>query len=245
MTHAPDLVTAMKTEQAGIRRALRHRNWPTVPPVRSLGVGPQAGDQWATSLEGRAVPSALVSLGFAGGLQDACASGHVILSHTLLAERQTQAFHSDPYLLDIATQACQQADIPHHLGTSLTVLKPALKSSEKQSLGTQTGALSCAMEDYWLARQARDAGVPFLSARVVIDPVAQELPSSVGNLAHRQGLAFALQLLALSWRLPLLVTLAFQNAQAQNHLGTLAANLCSRLLPAAGLQSTLSTGSAR
>ena len=235
----------MKTEQAGIRRALRHRYLPTVPPVRSLGVGLQAGDQWAASLEGRVVPSALVSLGFAGGLQDDCESGHIILSHTLLAERQTQAFHSDPHLLDIATQACQQADIPHHMGTSLTVLKPALKSSEKQSLGTQTGALSCAMEDYWLAQQARCAGVPFLSVRVVIDPITQDLPASIGNLAHRQGLAIALQLLALSWRLPLLVTLAFQSARAQRHLGTLAAALCSRLLPSAGPQSTLSIGGAR
>ena len=240
----PDFVTAMTTEKVGIERALRRQTLSTEPRVMKLTVGVQSGAEWAASLEGRPVPSALVSMGFAGGLHEFCELGHVMLSQTLLAEHETEAFHSEPQLLEMAAQACHQAGIPYHMGPSLTVLRPALTATDKESLGIETGALSCAMEDYWLAKEARQAGVPFLSARVVLDPVSQNLPESIGKLAFSQGLGMALRLLGQVWRLPLLVRLAFQGACARKCLGIFTIALCSRLLPAAVPQSTPSTGSA-
>lgn len=240
---APDLVVAMTTEQIGIERALRRNDIPSVHQIRKLRVGAHAGSEWAASLEGRPAPSALVSMGFGCGLQQACDLGHVVLSQMLLAEGETESYHSDPDLLETAAQACQQAGIPYHMGPSYTVLKPALKSREKASLGRQTGALSCAMEDYWLAKEARRVGVPFLSTRVVLDPVTQDLPAAIGNLAYSQGLTMALRLLGQSWRLPVLLRLAFQGTRAQRCLGGFAVALCSRLLPAKRPQTTLSAGS--
>ena len=243
-TASPDLVAAMATEQVGIERALRRAKLPMAYRIRKLSVGAAAGPAWASSREGRPDPSALVSMGFACGLQEPCELGHVILSQMLLAEGETEVFHSEPRFLELAVEACQQAGIPYHIGASLTVLKPALKSSEKESLGRQTGALSCAMEDYWLAKEAHRAGVPFLSARVILDPVEQDLPAAIGNLAYSQGLSMVLRLLAQSWRLPILVRLAFQGARAQRRLGSFATTLCSRLLETVGPRSTLSAGGA-
>ena len=240
----PDLVAAMMTEKVGIERAFRRGTLPTEPRVMKLKVGAQSGTAWAASLEGRPVPPALVSMGFACGLQESCKLGHVMLSQTFLAESETEAFHSDPCLLGIAAQACQQAGIQYHMGPSLTVLKPALKSTEKQSFGIQTGALSCDMDDYWLAKEAKKAGVPFLSARVVLDVMSQDLPAVIGKLAFAEGLSKAFLLLSQVWHLPLLVHLSFQSAHARKCLGTLAAALCSRLLPMPIPQSTLSAGSA-
>ena len=238
----PDLTAAMKTEQVGIERALRRQGLPASLHVRTLGVGARAADRWAASLDGRACPSALVSMGFACGLNDACQLGHVVLSQGLLAEREKAVFHSDPQLLEMAAQACQQVGMPYHMGASLTVLKPALSSAQKENYGRQTGALSCAMEDYWLAREAHRVGVPFLSARVILDPVAQDLPAAIGELAECQGVTLALRVLAQSWRLPLLVRLAHQGNQAQRRLGAFATTLCPQLMPAVGSQSTLSPG---
>ena len=240
----PDLVAAMTMERIGIEKALRHRSSSTPLTVRKLSVGREAGTEWAASLKGRAAPSALVSMGFAGGLQEACELGHVILSQTLLAEQETGVLHGDPYLLETAAQGCRQAGIRYHMGPSLTVLRPALKSKEKEGVGIRTGSLSCAMEDYWLAKEAKQAKVPFLSARVVLDEVSQDLPAFVGKLAFTEGVGKALLVLGQVWRLPPLVGLAFQAIRAQKCLGAFAAAFCSALLPATMPQSTLSTGSA-
>ena len=182
-------------------------------------------------------------MGFACGLHEACELGHVVLSQTLLAQQETESLHSDPYLLETAAEACQYSGIPYHIGPSLTALKPVLKSADKERLGVQTGALACAMEDYWLAREAKQARVPFLSARVVLDPLKQDIPAAIGALAYSQGLTMALKLLGQSWRLPLLLRLAFQGARAQKYLGRFATAFCSQLLQPARPQ-FLFTGSA-
>ena len=226
----PELVTAMASERSGIERALRRENLSPALRVRKLGVGAQAGPAWKASLADRPAPSALVSMGFACGLHEACGLGHVVLSHTLLAQQETESLHSDPCLLEMAAEACQHAGMPYHIGPSLTALKPVLNSAEKERFGVQTGALSCAMEDYWLAREAGQAGVPFLSARVVLDPVKQDIPVAVGDMACSQGLTMALRLLGQSWRLPLLLRLAFQSVRAQGYLGRFAMAFCSQLI---------------
>ena len=161
-----------------------------------------------------------------------------------LQKRKRTSITAIPQLLELAAQACQQAGITYHMGPSFTVLKPALKSTEKVEIGSKTGALSSAMEDYWLAREAQRVGVPFLSARVVLDPVTQDLPAGIGSLAYSQGLNLAVRLLGQSWHLPLLVRLAFQGSRAQRCLGAFAVALCPRLLPATRPQTTLCPGSA-
>ena len=234
----PDFVVAMNSEKAGIERALRLHRTASSEFVRKLRVGDRAGLEWRGSLQGRPRPSALVSMGFAGGLHDSCLTGQVALSQGLVAEQEAEVFHSDPLLLEVASQTCQQANLPYHVGTSLTLHRPALTSSEKRALERQSGALACAMEDYGLAREAHRIGVPFLSARVILDPVTQDLPASIGNLAFYQGLGLAIRVLGQGWRLPLLARLALQNHRAQKALGTLAVNLCPRLMPAHSPQFT-------
>lgn len=234
----------MASERSGIERALRHQNLSPVLRVRKLGVGAQAGPAWTASLADRPAPSALVSMGFACGLHEACGLGHVVLCQTLLAQRETESLHSDPNLLGMAAQACQKAGLQYHIGPSLTTLEPVLKSTEKERFSVQTGAISGAMEDYWLAREAGQAGVPFLSARVILDPVQQDIPAAIGNMASSHGLTMALRLLGQSWRLPQLLRLASQGMRAQGYLGRFATAFCSQLLQSARPQ-FLFTGSAR
>lgn len=234
----------MASERFGIQRALRRQSLSPALRVRKLGVGAQAGPVWAASLADRPAPSALVSMGFACGLHEACELGRVVLSQTLIAQQETESLHSDPCLLETAAEACQHAGIPYHIGPSLTALKPVLKSTEKERFGVQTGALSCAMEDYWLAREAGQAGVPFLSARVILDPVKQDIPPAIGNMASSHGLTMALRLFGQSWRLPQLLRLASQGMRAQGYLGRFATAFCSQLLQPACPQFPF-TGSAR
>ena len=183
-------------------------------------------------------------MGFACGLHEACELGRVVLSQTLIAQQETESLHSDPNLLGMAAQACQKAGLQYHIGPSLTTVEPVLKSTEKERFGVQTGAISGAMEDYWLAREAGQAGVPFLSARVILDPVKQDIPPAIGNMASSHGLTMALRLLGQSWRLPQLLRLASQGMRAKGYLGRFATAFCSQLLQPACPQ-FLFTGSAR
>ena len=209
--------------------------------IWALGVGAQAGRNWVASLEGRPTPSMLISMGLAGGLDHGYRLGDVVLSQRLLLEGEPQTFHSDPRLLGLTAQACQQAGLAYHVGDILTVHEAACTPSHKLGLGRQTGAIACSMEDYWLAREAHRMGVPFLSARVVLDPVEKTLPPFVADLAHHEGVALVVGALMRWWRLPELIVLARQADRAQRRLGAFANAFWSRLPATMQPQPTLST----
>jgi hypothetical protein len=73
------------------------------------------------------------------------------------------------------------------------------------------------MEDYWAAEVANDARVPFLSARVVLDPAGQALPHYVLGLAGRPFEA-ALRVMSQPWRAPAMLALARMRNRAQSSL---------------------------
>ena len=73
------------------------------------------------------------------------------------------------------------------------------------------------MEDYAIAVAARDAGVPFLAVRAVLDPADQSLPPYVLAMSRSQvkavlGTAFR------PWRIAPMLRLSRQMRQAQNSL---------------------------
>ena len=252
----PDVATAMRREQNCIHRALpRHtllKHTICGDAVRdpaaniwALGVGAQAGRNWVASLEGRPTPSMLISMGLAGGLVHGYRLGDVVLSERLLIEGELQTFHSDPRLLGLAAQACQHAGLVYHVGDILTVHEAACTPSHKLGLGRQTGAIACSMEDYWLAQEAHRMGVPFLSARVVLDPAEKTLPPFVAELAHHGGAALVVGAVMRWWRLPDLIVLARQAGRAQRRLEAFANAFWSKLPATMQPQPTLSTDGER
>ena len=105
---------------------------------------------------------------------------------------------------------------------SITVPQPVMNAGDKGELHRRYGVGAVNMEDYWVARLADAAKVPFLSVRAILDTAAQGLPSYLlGFSTLGRGQAI-LKALLRPWRVPTLLSLARQMRQAQSSLARFA-----------------------
>jgi len=137
-------------------------------------MGPQAADGLPASRSGHG-PSVLISAGFSGGLTDAGRTGDIILAESI--DHAGTQVAIDAELLQRAKTALQTADRRLASGSTICVDQVVAGPDEKQALG-KTGTLSVDMESGPLARWAEEHAVPFLSLRVILDPVDAALPFS-------------------------------------------------------------------
>jgi adenosylhomocysteine nucleosidase len=139
------------------------------------GVGRDRAARAARLLVDGHRPRALVSAGFAGGLDQALARGSVVRPTAVrgLAEggllRLAGAGEGDPIVVTLDR-----------------IVRTAM---EKQSLAERTGASIVDMETLAVAEVARDAGLPCYALRVVSDAAGDELPPDLGSLCEMQSVA--------------------------------------------------------
>ena len=118
----------------------------------------------------------------------------------------------DPAMLQRARAALAQGGLTAAETDSMTVEELITDAKTKQELHRQFQAGTVNMEDYWVARSAAAAQVPFLSVRAVLDTADQGLPSYLMGLSEKPGWA------ALPWRVPNLLRVYRQMRQAQESL---------------------------
>ena len=80
---------------------------------------------------------------------------------------------------------------------------------EREDLRQQYQATSVNMEDYRAAEAAQNAGVPFLSVRVVLDTANQRLPGYLPGLA-KSPYKVVTNVLLMPWRIPTMLRLKKQ-----------------------------------
>ena len=136
-------------------------------------------------------------------------------------EAQEEYFTADPVMWRHALEAAGKMDRPVVQVESLTVDDLVTTPQAKAAIARSYEVGVVDMEDYWVASVARDAGVPFLSARVVLDRADQALPSYLPGLAHSRAMAILLTA-AKPWRIPVLVGLARRLPEAQHTLARFA-----------------------
>ena len=76
-----------------------------------------------------------------------------------------------------------------HVGPLVTVDKIVRTPTEKQALSLQTNAVAVDLETWHVAAQCANAGVKFLSVRVISDTVNEELPNEVAQMMPKQSWA--------------------------------------------------------
>ena len=192
------VVASMDRETAALRRSARFPRGADASssPVRFyvMGVGKEKVERFLTSLPSDSTAlRCILSLGFAGALRDDLRTGDLVFAGRVHAVGEEGSFEVDPALLELAQ------DVAGELGTvrcftadTLTVPMVASSPAEKHLLAASVSAAIANMEDYWVARWSAQHGVPFLSARAVLDTAGQEVPAFVSGLAGKTLLTQAL-----------------------------------------------------
>lgn len=140
------------------------------------GMGWEAAQAGAQRLA-RAGATALASVGTAGGLDPALRCGAV------LVPREAHVLEGQPLAVHAPWRAAVLAALPRDCqfseGALLTSRIPVGSRLDKAIAWRETGCVAVDMESAAVAGFARDAAVPFLVLRVIVDTATDELPEAV------------------------------------------------------------------
>ena len=214
------VVASMEQELTGLRRELREIEDATgissQVEFQVLGVGPErAGAAMAALLENRRSKiDGVLLVGVAGGVDPELETGDLLLAdrHALqngASQGAGQAIKPDAEMLQSAQKAALELSVPIFNGGSLTVDHLVAEPHERESIRTEYQVYSVNMEDYRAAEAAQNAGVPFLSVRVVLDTASQRLPGYLPGLA-RSRYKVVTKILLMPWRIPTMLRLKRQ-----------------------------------
>ena len=185
-----------------------------------VGIGPrQSGQTMAEALvKGKRPPDGVLMLGVAGAVDPAMETGEIILaeSYALDADKDpAKAIRPDPEMMELAEAAAAEARMPVSHSSSLTVDHLITEGWERQQLRLEHGVGSVNMEDHAVAAAAENAGVPFLSVRVILDMAHQTLPGYLPGLSRSRH-AMLTDVLLQPWRIPTLLRLKSQMELCQS-----------------------------
>ena len=148
-------------------RAVRSRIGGSEIVAAAAGIGAEGGRLLAEER-----PRLVVSCGFSGGLDGALRTGDVVLATSVRdAAGETLAPQED--LLRKASAALQGTSF--HPGGIVCAARVAATPAEKRALA-HPGDLAVDMESFPIARAAKEAAVPWLALRVILDPLETSLP---------------------------------------------------------------------
>ncbi|MCS7275852.1 MAG: hypothetical protein NZ695_02380 [Dehalococcoidia bacterium] len=197
------LFVAIRLEGRAIERHLRSVARTELEGVRILsgqalgsdvalcltGMGSEAARQAARTVLRHLSPRAAICLGLAGGAADGVRVSDLVLARRTALYGGRAWVESDPALLEMARQAADEGGLRRHEGVVVTVPRLLLLEEEKRTVGAEMGALAVEMESYHLGAAAAEAGVPFLSVRVVSDAVGHSLRVPPALLDPRRPVA--------------------------------------------------------
>ncbi len=133
--------------------------------VAHTGVGLASAAACARELLKTHAPELVISAGYAGGLDPRLAVGDLFFATNF----------STPALLEKVR--AQFAENPRHFFGDLTSQLAVVDSvGAKEQLARESGALAVDMETAAIAAECANAGVPFLSVRVISDAARDPLP---------------------------------------------------------------------
>jgi len=169
------VVTALGFERAAFRHLARRPGW----RVASTGVGPaRAAEGLAQLLRGER-PALVVGAGVCGALDPGLRLGDLVLPReAVTADGGCEPIALDGALCHLARRFAEVRGSTAHIGGRIvSVARIASKPADKRELAHQLGAAAVDQETFAWARVAREAGVPFVAVRVVLDEAGEPLAS--------------------------------------------------------------------
>jgi adenosylhomocysteine nucleosidase len=174
------VIVALGVEHASLRARLAGAGL----NLLQSGPGPEraAGAAVAALAAGA---DALVSCGFAGGLEPRLRPGAVIVPRRVTTP-EGASYDTDPAWRSAAVQALG-AQLAVSEGDLLGVPAALLTSAAKLAAAATYGAAAADMESAAIAAIAARAGAPFLALRVIIDTAADALPADAESWIDERG----------------------------------------------------------
>jgi len=114
-----------------------------------------------------------------GGVQD------YSLYRSTLLRIKSQKYDIDSLIELISGDVLWRSGLKVYRGRTITVQRIIGKPEEKLKLGSYFKAIACNMEDFFRAAQVIKAGIPFLSARAVLDELSDYVPILRGRFLPR------------------------------------------------------------
>jgi adenosylhomocysteine nucleosidase len=180
-------------------------------PVLAGGGTPEGAAEAANRLVAQGV-NALVSFGFAGGLDPALRPGAVVIPDSILYGGKVYA--AEPALAD------RFGGLTGHRLMAGTAV--AANANTKRQLYATTQAHAIDLESGSVARVAQDNGLPFVVVRAISDSADRDLPPAALLALDRRGGIDLIRVLASLLRqptqLPALLALAADAARARRAL---------------------------
>lgn len=171
------------------------------------GTGATQAQVAAETLLGENV-SALLSWGSAGALHSKLSPGDLVLPKTVIYPNRGIFSTDDQWHNRLLTRLAKQLEVfTEPLAQSLGLLK---NRAEKLDFVKQNQALAVDMESASLAEAADEANLPFMAIRAIVDPLEQDMPTSVLWVINARGRLRPLHLLASLARRPANLLLLIQ-----------------------------------
>lgn len=135
--------------------------------------------------------AALMSVGFAAGLTPGVPTGTVILPETIASMDGDSIAVHDSWHSSLREELTVSAS-----ARALLQVDEVLTTQAAKVAASHGGRYAAAdMESYTLAAWCREAGIPFVALRIVLDDVGSEVPRALAEGAEEAGIASVLRAL--------------------------------------------------
>ena len=149
--------------------------------VAEVGVGAEAAARGTADCLAIHQPQWVVSAGFAAGLSPALKKGHILMADEIV-DLAGGSLRTETKIDSTTTSASL------HQGRLLTVDRIIREPHEKRALAEKHGTLACDMESFAVAEVCRQAGVKWMSVRIISDTVDDRLPPEIEMLLAEKSL---------------------------------------------------------
>ena len=211
------IVVPMAIEATEIRRALRRVPAPGTM-LHISGIGRERVTAAIARIAEPTRPDAVILAGFCGALDPALNTGDIHIAQSFYCAEQPEPIAADARLAAVIMDAVATSGGGDGIAAAQTpsVTVSAIAQPEAKA-GLRRHGATVNMEDYWAARAAASAGIPFASVRAVLDTAGQSLPAYAGDAADRPA-RIAAGIARQPGRLPELLRLRRQMRQARRSL---------------------------
>ncbi len=165
------------------------RNEPVI--FCQTGVGMGCAHEATEHLLRHFQPSAILSVGVAGGADSTLMSGDLVVATEIRSETPTDHFATNLRGRELLEKLIREESLNYRTGPLITVWKMATKANKE--VACQKGMLAVDMETAAIAAIAAKKRIPFVSLRVIFDPMEEELPFTEPFTNETNPLGFILK----------------------------------------------------